>query len=185
LLCQTAVNLTTFGQPQNTTTNIFHITIKPDSALSLFSQFRKLFEMFQFLGAFPESQFIPGFQKHGGDICTDVIHKEMTVIDQLARLGSTFCQTHTKYNIVQPKFKRLEKVQTCQPTAALRIVEVSSELSFEDAINPACPLLGSQLAGVIRFPFAATLAGTTMHPGCKSTLLESALGAEASRTLQK
>jgi hypothetical protein len=105
----------------------------------------------------------------------NTVDNKMAMVDQLACLSTVLSQTHAEHDIIHPQFQCLQQVQAGQTTAMLRNREITTELSFENAINPTRTLLGAQLAGIIRFAFtAAALARSAMLPRGKATLFERA-----------
>jgi hypothetical protein len=123
---------------------------------------------------------------HRGNVTANTIHCEMTVVYDLASLSPAIRPSHPENNVIQTALKSLKQVQTSQAVGALSSTEITAELAFQNTINPARLLFGTQLARVIRYTLAATAATTlTVLTRRKPAALESALGRKAALALQE
>jgi hypothetical protein len=110
----------------------------------------------------------------------------MTVVHDLASLGTIFGQTHPEDHVIEAQFQGLKHIQTGQTTAMLGNTKVTAELAFQNTVNTSSLLFGAQLASVVRYAVAAAPGACfTMGAGNIAALLEGTLRAEASLPFQK
>src|SRR5205823_14855165 len=136
----------------------------------------------QLAAALPHVHTIAGAQLRRRDVERPAVHLEMAMADQLARLAPRRGKAEPVHDVVEPALELLQQHGAGDPLAALRALEVVAELRLEHAVQPARPLLGTQLDAVVARLAAA---GQPVLPGeDPAALVEGAVG-DALRALEK
>src|SRR5690554_4013620 len=109
----------------------------------------------------------------------------MSVRDQKTRLSATFSESKAINDIIEARFENLQQVETCQTTALRRNFIIAVELPFQNAVNTAGFLFGTQLTVVVRLPPVSELSTFTMLTRSISPAFEGTFRCKAAFTLQE
>ena len=92
------------------------------------------------------------------DVDLLAVDREVTVADELARLGVIAREAHAVDDVVEPALEQLDQRVTRDARRLERLVVVAAELALGDAVDALDLLLLAQLLAVVRALAAAVLA---------------------------
>src|SRR5688572_1062920 len=134
------------------------------------------------VAALPHGDHVARLHRERRDVHLAAVHREVTVANQLARLGARGRQAQTVGDVVEPALQQLQQRLAGDPAGPLGLLEVAAELVLEDAVDTLDLLLLAKLhavAGQLLLPRLAML------PGSEVALLDRAFLGIAALSLQE
>jgi hypothetical protein len=96
-----------------------------------------------------ELDHVAGLYLDRGDIDLAAIKSEMGVPDKLSSLITGSCEAKSINHVIEPTLKQEQKVLTRNPFPALRLFEITTKLSFQQAVDATDLLLLAELDAVV------------------------------------